>query len=269
MVYLNKIMISERKKKMIANFHTHTYRCNHAQGTDREYVEAAIRAGVKVLGFSDHSPYWFPTGYYSTHRMKPDEIEDYVNSVLALKEEYKNDIKIHLGFEAEYYPLYFDKMLEMIAPYPYEYLILGQHFLENEKAHSHVVKPGLGYDALSTYVNECIAGLATGKFFYFAHPDVLNFGGSPEVYRSEMLRLCRAAKKMNVPLEINLLGIREKRAYPRMDFWKIAAEVGNDVIFGSDSHTPDATALAEDIKAGMEIVNACKLHLIEPTAPKI
>ena len=40
---------------MIANFHTHTARCNHATGTDREYVEAAIRAGVKSLGFSDRT----------------------------------------------------------------------------------------------------------------------------------------------------------------------------------------------------------------------
>ena len=254
---------------MIANFHTHTARCNHAGGTDREYVESAIRAGVKVLGFSDHSPYWFPNGYYSTHRMKPDEIEGYVNSVLSLKEEYKNDIKIHLGFEAEYYPLYFDKMLELIKPYPYEYLILGQHFLRNETDHIHVVKPDLTYADLACYVDECIAGLATGKFFYFAHPDVLNFGGSPEAYRSEMLRLCRAAKKMNVPLEINLLGIREGRSYPRMDFWRIAAEVGNDVLFGSDSHTPDATALEADIKAGMEIVNTLGLHLIEPMEPKL
>ncbi len=27
------------------NFHTHTYRCHHAKGSDREYVEAAIKAG--------------------------------------------------------------------------------------------------------------------------------------------------------------------------------------------------------------------------------
>ena len=33
------------------NLHTHTKRCNHAQGEDREYVEAAIKAGIKTLGF--------------------------------------------------------------------------------------------------------------------------------------------------------------------------------------------------------------------------
>lgn len=89
---------------MTANFHTHTARCRHARGTDREYVESAIRAGISVLGFSDHSPYYFPDGYYSGHRMRPEETEGYVNSLLSLREEYRNDITIYIGFEAEYYP---------------------------------------------------------------------------------------------------------------------------------------------------------------------
>lgn len=38
------------------NFHTHTYRCHHAKGTDRDYVEAAIKAGYTEIGFSDHVP---------------------------------------------------------------------------------------------------------------------------------------------------------------------------------------------------------------------
>lgn len=46
------------------NFHTHTYRCHHAKGTDRDYVEAAIKAGYTEIGFSDHVPYPFPTEYY-------------------------------------------------------------------------------------------------------------------------------------------------------------------------------------------------------------
>lgn len=41
---------------MIANYHTHTWRCNHAVGTEREYVERAIEGGLKILGFSDHTP---------------------------------------------------------------------------------------------------------------------------------------------------------------------------------------------------------------------
>ena len=38
------------------NFHSHTVRCQHAVGEEREYVEEAIKEGFEVIGFSDHSP---------------------------------------------------------------------------------------------------------------------------------------------------------------------------------------------------------------------
>ena len=92
------------------NYHTHTARCNHADGSDREYVEAAIQSGVKVLGFSDHAPYLFPnTDYYSNFRMKTNELFDYAESVRALQKEYEKDIRILLGFELEYYPAFTPK----------------------------------------------------------------------------------------------------------------------------------------------------------------
>ena len=36
-------------KILTTNFHTHTTRCNHAVGEDRQYVEAAIKVGLKAL----------------------------------------------------------------------------------------------------------------------------------------------------------------------------------------------------------------------------
>ena len=36
------------------NYHTHTTRCHHANGTDEQYVLSAIKANYKGLGFSDH-----------------------------------------------------------------------------------------------------------------------------------------------------------------------------------------------------------------------
>ena len=35
---------------MIANYHTHTWRCRHADGTEREYVERAIEGGIRCWG---------------------------------------------------------------------------------------------------------------------------------------------------------------------------------------------------------------------------
>ena len=74
-------------KILTTNFHTHTTRCNHAAGEDHQYVEEAIKGGLKVLGFSDHSPYFFSGDYYSTFRMKREQVPGYVDSILALKKE--------------------------------------------------------------------------------------------------------------------------------------------------------------------------------------
>ncbi|MBQ7371409.1 MAG: PHP domain-containing protein, partial [Blautia sp.] len=115
---------------MIANYHTHTWRCKHASGTEREYVENAIAGGLKILGFSDHTPYPFPEGTDIRTRMELNQMDDYVDTVLALKKEYQKDIEIHLGLEVEYFPVYFEKLLDFLSDYPVEYFILGQHFLK-------------------------------------------------------------------------------------------------------------------------------------------
>ena len=117
---------------MIANYHTHTWRCRHADGTEREYVERAIEGGLKILGFSDHSPYPFPDGYDSGMRMRLDQVEGYVDTVLALKKEYDKDIEIHLGLETEYFPRFWDQLIDFLSDYPFEYFVLGQHSLGNE-----------------------------------------------------------------------------------------------------------------------------------------
>ena len=40
------------------NYHSHTYRCGHADldFTDEEYVEAYIKMGFKRMAFTDHCP---------------------------------------------------------------------------------------------------------------------------------------------------------------------------------------------------------------------
>lgn len=83
-------------------------RCQHAGGDDREYIEKAIEAGYKILGFSDHAPFVFENDYVSPVRMKMSELDEYVSTLQRLKKEYEKDIKIFIGLEAEYWPKVFD-----------------------------------------------------------------------------------------------------------------------------------------------------------------
>ena len=235
---------------MICNYHTHTFRCGHAKGEEREYIEKAIAEGLTTIGFSDHVPMPFSDGYQSGFRCKLEKLEDYVTTLVSLREEYKDRINILLGFEAEYYPELFVPMMEMLSPYPIDYLIMGQHFVGNEQGEVYNGREFTDEGKLVRYVDQVIEGAKMGAFTYFAHPDLINYAGeNEELYRTEMRRLCEAFKALDIPLEFNLLGFEEHRIYPRDCFWNIVAEVGNRVILGCDAHQPSKVA-DKDILSG-------------------
>ena len=245
---------------MIANYHTHTARCGHAGGEDREYVEAAIKAGFKTLGFSEHAPMHFPTDIPENNlrrllsmRMKTHEMDGYIESVLSLREEYKNDIDILVGFEAEYFEPFFDEFIEYISDYPIDYLILGQHFgtpYDENMIHNGVQTSK--EQILKDYVDTVVKGISTGKFSYVAHPDLM-FGKYPEFddtakYLSR--ELCREANRLHIPLEYNLYGVLKGApegclGYPYQGFWEIAAEENCTTVIGVDAHKPEQLIKAD------------------------
>lgn len=241
------------------SFHNHTWRCNHATGTERDYVDNAIRHNMTMLGFSDHSPYVFDGEYYSNFRMKPEQIRGYFDTLLALKDEFKDKLKIYIGFEAEYYPKFFSRYEKLISAYPVEYLLLGQHFLFNETEGIDSFNRHSDPELLKTYVDQVLEALSTGMFACVAHPDVFQFTGDRQLYEDEMTRLCEGAKKYNVPLEINLLGIRTHRHYPNQDFWRVAGKVGNTVVCGSDAHAAEDVWDGDSFMVAMDMARKYRL----------
>lgn len=248
---------------MIANYHTHTWRCGHAYGTEKEYVENAIAGGLKILGFSDHTPMPYADGYVSNVKMRMDQLEDYVDTVLNLKKEYARDIEIHLGLEVEYYPRYFEELLRITGQYPIEYFLLAQHCLGNETDDFFCGRPTDDAGRLAGYRRQSEEALKTGCFVYFAHPDILNFTGDAAVYEEQMRKLCLFVKERDIPLEINFLGIRDKRHYPNPKFWEIAGEVGCKAIFGADAHRPGEVWNPEAVSAAEEMVKKYRLQLVD------
>ncbi len=241
------------------NLHTHTMRCNHATGEDRAYVEAAIAAGMTALGFADHCPQFFPVDdYYSYFRMRPEQAQEYAESVRALQAEYKNDIRILLGFETEYYPQTFDAFMEFVRPLHLDYLIMGQHFVGNEYDENsyYAAESGKREDYLDRYVKQVEEGLSKGVFTYVAHPDIVWYCGSQAYYTQRMTDLCRFALARDIPLEFNMLGLLNGRCYPSPQFWDIAAKVGNKVVIGYDAHSPAALLRSDAYARCLALLNA-------------
>lgn len=227
---------------MIANYHTHTPRCNHADGREERYVQRALEGGLEELGFSDHSPYFFDEpGYYSSFRMRPEDLEGYVDTILNLREAYKGRIQIKLGLETEYYPKQFPRLMDLLRQFPLDYMILGQHALYNETEGVWTSAPTSNTVLLDRYRGQVLEGLESGLFSCLAHPDLFGFVGDRKVYEAHVRSLCRRCRELNIPLEFNLLGYRLGKHYPDPFFWKIAGEEGVSVILGSDAHSPAHT----------------------------
>ena len=252
---------------MIANYHTHTVRCRHAKGDEAAYVKNAIARGLEIFGFSDHTPQYFPGDYYSTMRMLPEELAGYCDTVRKLKADYADRLQIHLGVEAEYYPLTFQEMLLRLQDAGVEYMILGQHWMGNEfdAPYSGSAKEE---NDLKRYCDQVITAMETGKFTYFAHPDIVGFAGDRKIYEREMRRLCRASIDTDTPLEINFLGIAAGRRYPNEAFWQLAAEEGCQVVFGIDAHTPEAVLDMQSERKALEIATKFNLTTLNTVTLK-
>ena len=238
---------------MIANYHTHTHRCNHAIGREEEYVKEALKAGFEILGWADHTPYLFPNGYYSNFRMRPVQLPGYIKTIQELRDKYP--IEMPIGLETEYYPRHFGELMEFLREHPIDYLILGQHFIGNEYDAPYSGLVTDDKEVVRQYCRQSMEAMNTGLFTYFAHPDLIHYKDDWKFYMDTVRPMCAEAKQCGLPLEINLLGIREGRHYPNRFFWEVAAEEGCQVILGCDAHNPQAV---NDPKAEREALALAK-----------
>ena len=229
---------------MKVNLHTHTWRCRHATGSDEDYVLAAIKAGYTKLGFSDHNPFPY-TGKWAevdVREMRMHEFDEYRESVLGLKEKYKDKIEIVLGLECEPTPEFFPFLKELRQQV--DYLILGNHGDWRIEPYFGLIDNPAG---LRRFVDVAVEGMETGLFLYLAHPDLM-FGSYPVFDQnaiSASREICREANRLNMPLEYNLNGVYKgpkpgKLGYPCNAFWEIAAEENCRALVGVDAHFPEA-----------------------------
>lgn len=246
------------------NFHTHTARCGHAAGMEEAYVRCAIAGGIRHMGFSEHIPYLYPDGFEFTGvRVPVAQVEEHRRAVLELKEKYAGQIDLHFGFEMEYYPEHFGKMLANARAWGAEYLILGQHYIGcDHPKYIYSPVPTNDEDRLREYVDAVIEAMRTGVYTYVAHPDLFRFEGDPRIYQEQMRRICAVSRDLALPLEINFYGIRDHRHYPRELFWEVAGQEGCPVTFGFDAHDPESAADLATEPAAMELVEKYGLKYI-------
>ena len=253
-------------------YHTHTYRCGHAYGTDEEYILSAISEGYKYIGFADHGI--FLTIKEEDGGRENKYFDEYITSIHSLKEKYAGSAEILLGGEFEYNKDFDWYYKELKEKYGYDYLICGQHcYIKNNKMEYYFSKMD-DIEQIKHYKDDVIAAIKSGYFLYIAHPDL--FFNRITKITDEVLNVCReiveAAIKYDVPLELNCGGFNWNNhvakqnggyPYPNDAFFKIVGELGAKVVVGIDAHMPKDFEPRKDYETINKMIKDYNLKLIK------
>lgn len=262
------------------NYHSHTYRCGHADldMKDEEYIQEYIKMGFEKIAITDHCPEKNIIDKRDDMRMGNNEKDEYLSSIKHLREKYAGKIQIETGFEVEYLPGEEENIKELKQET--DKIILGQHFIYDDNqelkifgTHNFTDKELIRY---AEYIKKAIELKIPD---IIAHPDVYmhkreNFG---EIESKVANIICEEAEKHNIPLEINLANIFNKTyfenqklnndsiekqkerlsnaVYPRKEFWEIATNYNIKVLYGIDAHRRgQITKYKELIELANEII---------------
>lgn len=257
------------------NYHTHTYRCKHAQGDVVDYARAAWEKGITVLGMTDHTP--LPDGRWLGQRMACEELEDYIRAIEHARDCYPN-LMILKGLECEWTPEYHGFFRdELLGKHNFDYLVLGCHYFKFQGAYLSGHGDITDAKRLRAYADFLIRSMQSGLFAFAAHPDLfgLNYLTWDANAAAASRDILSAAKQLQLPLEINGYGLcrriidtptGRRNAYPWTPFWEMAGEYEITAVVNSDAHNPDivdlglreGAQLAQDL--GIELADLSYLH---------
>lgn len=245
--------------KQIVDYHTHTVRCGHAVGSMEEYVEAAIAAGVREIGFSDHIPmYWLPEEKRDPSiAMRMEELEEYVADVSRLRERYR-EIPIRLGIEADFLPGREEDLVRILERYEWDYVIGSIHFIgEWGFDNPAEVNRYADWDISELYARfftlERMAA-ESGLFDILAHIDLIKkFGHRPSHDLGRLYAdVAESIARADVAIELSTAGLRKPvgEVYPNPVLLAECARRGVPLVISSDAHSPQEVAWGfEDARA--------------------
>ncbi|WP_150269769.1 histidinol-phosphatase [Paenibacillus tepidiphilus] len=235
------------------DLHTHHFRCGHADGSIRDYIEAGMAAGLEVIGISDHTPYFAsPEEQAFPHiAMAKAELAHYVDEVLSLKREYAGRIDVLLGIESDYFEPHAGLYRDTLAAYPFDYIIGSVHSVDEVSIFNKGRWKGLGPQekqrVKAEYYRLITQSARSGMFQILGHIDAMkgNFPAFAEIpAAAEVDEALRVIGECGVAIEINTSGGTKLCGgwYPSDDILERALHYGVDVTFGSDAHKPSRVA---------------------------
>lgn len=247
---------------MIVDYHMHLRNRREEIAHDTRavdlFVEAARHAGVDEIGFTEHVYYFTQTLSlwtvpYQIERCVYD-LDAYVGAIVQARER---DLPVKLGLEVDYVPGREEETRELLAPYPWDYLLGSVHFIDGLGVDGEPsLLDAVGVDeAWRRYFETLAAAARSGLFDSLSHPDLVKITG----VRAERFDYGPVADEIadsGVAIEVSTAGLRKPvgQLYPDPVLLAAFRERDVPVTVGSDAHTPDL--VGRDFDRARELLRA-------------
>lgn len=241
------------------NYHTHSLFCD-GNSSPEVITEMAISLGMQDLGFSSHAPVPF-TNQWS---MKFDMMQQYANTIDALKEKYRGQLNIYKGLEIDHIPgitnsiNYFKEQMNL------DYTIGGIHLVK--PAHTDrlwfIDGPEINYHkgmceiykyetlkAVTDYFHQLWELINEQTFDIIAHFDKVKMHNKGRYFNEEadwfiafIDQTLELIKKKNIIVEVNTRGIYKGRCeqlFPGEDTLAKCLKMDIPVTISTDAHAPE------------------------------
>lgn len=243
----------------------------YPDGLIERYVEEAAKRGVTELGFTEHlyrckeaagmlGTFWDSPGTPGdladlTAAMVSSDLtlslEGYVEVVTAAQDR---GLPVKLGLEVDYFPATIGAVIELLAPYPWDYLIGAVHWIEGwaiDASHSLFEFERRGVDvAWEQYFALETQLAASGVVDVLAHVDVVKkYGTLPTVDPSPWYEaVVSAAVTGGTAVEVSSQGLRNpaREVYPAPYLLRRFREAGVPITLASDAHHVEEAGWAHD-----------------------
>lgn len=235
-------------------------------GHIERFVEVAQSRGVTEVGFTEHlyrclesEPvlgHWWESDPNPTLRSEFVDwisaernlsLERYVEAVLAAK---ARGLPVKLGLEVDFVPGTEAAVLELLAPYPFDFLVGSIHWIGawnfmREAAVPEFLRRG-AQTAFEQYFALEASLAESGMVDVLAHVDVIKRHRiQPETDLRDLYQaVVAAATRSGTAVEVSSVGLRNKAAeiFPAPAFLRLFHEGGVPITLASDAHMPDDAA---------------------------
>ncbi len=244
--------------------------CDHAHSELRAMLDAAVNAGYRTFGVSEHAPRLGAHYLYQaeiemgwTVEKLIRDFETYAGLITVLAAEYSEQIEILRAFEAEVVPPtdYATVMLEYRRRFAFDYMVGSVHWVDEAlidgppDVFQHAVESHGGIENLAVRYYETLAEMVpTLRPEIVGHFDVIRkHAPSEESVSTPRIRLAaekalEAVAETGSILDLNTSGLRKRlgRPYPAPWIIERARKMGIEFCFGDDSHS------VADVGAGLD-----------------